>query len=190
MTANRKRFYTLKEYIALLKESEEKYEYWDGEIFLMGGASPEHVIITGNVFGELRTQLKGRNCQAFTSDLRIKVPSALPFRYADVSVACGNLRYEEIEGLKVLVNPMLLIEVLSNSTEKFDKTTKFNLYQSITSFREYLLIAQNEVSIIQYVKQTDGTWQPKEVTELTDSIYLPSVDCTLQLSDIYAGVLG
>lgn len=96
MTANRKRFYTLKEYIALLKESEEKYEYWNGEIFLMGGASPELVIITGNVFGELRTQLKGRNCQAFTSDLRIKVPSALPFRYADVSVACGKLLFLDL----------------------------------------------------------------------------------------------
>src|SRR5438045_2514315 len=137
MTAKHKRFYTLEEYFALVKESEERYEYWNGEIFLMGGASPEHVFITDNVMRSLGNQLAGRNCRAMGSDMRIKVPAAPPFRYADVTVACEPFKFEEIGGLKVLVNPILLIEVLSHSSERSDRSKKFTLYQSIPSFREY-----------------------------------------------------
>lgn len=188
MTAKHKRFYTLEEYFALVKESEERYEYWNGEIFLMGGASPEHVFITDNVVRTLGNQLESRNCRAMSSDIRIKVPAAPPFRYADVSVACQPFEFEEIGGLKVLVNPILLIEILSHTTERSDRTKKFTLYQSIPSFKEYLLISQAEASVTQYVKQPDNSWKPDEVTGLGSSLYLPSIDCTLILTEIYRGV--
>src|SRR5438105_15958925 len=105
MSSKPKRFYTLEEYFALVRESEDRYEYWNGEKFLMGGASPEHVYIADNVLTSLKLQLQGRNCRAMSSDIRIKVPAAPPFRYADVTVACGKLEYEETGRLKVLTNP-------------------------------------------------------------------------------------
>ncbi|MEW6733626.1 MAG: Uma2 family endonuclease [Acidobacteriota bacterium] len=188
MTAKHKRFYTLEEYFALVKESEERYEYWNGEIFLMGGASPEHVFIADNLLTILNPQLAGRNCRAMSSDIRIKVPTAPPFRYADVTVACVPFEFEEIGGLKVLVNPILIVEVLSHSSERSDHTKKFSFYQSISSFREYLLISQKEACITQYVKQADNTWEPEEITGLDATLFLPSINCTLVLSEVYRGV--
>jgi Uma2 family endonuclease len=184
-----KRFYTLEEYFSLVKNSDERYEYWHGEIFLMSGASPEHVFITDNVLNSLSRQLSDRNCRAMSSDIRLKVPTAPPFRYADISVACGKLEFEEIDGLKSLVNPIMLVEVLSTSTERFDRHKKFEFYKSIESFREYLLITQNQPSITQYIKQGDGTWQGNEVIGLDSQIHLPSIDCTLRLSEVYQDVL-
>jgi Uma2 family endonuclease len=105
-TLRKQRFYTLAEYYELVKESEERYEYWNGEIFLMGGASPEHVFITDNIFNSITRQLEGRNCRAISNDIRLKVPTAPPFRYADLTVACGELIFENIEGLRALVNPI------------------------------------------------------------------------------------
>lgn len=186
----KQRFYTLKEYYQIVKESDERYEYWNGEIFLMSGASPEHVFIADNVLTILKNQLKGRNCRPFSSDMRLKVPTAPPFRYADVGVACGELVFEEIDSLKALVNPILLLEVLSSSTERFDRQKKFEFYKSIESFQEYLLVAQNQASIIQYVKQADGSWQGNEVIGLDSQIYLPSIDCSLVLREVYESVLS
>ena len=123
-----------------------------------------------------------------SSDIRIKVPAAPPFRYADVTVACGKLEYEETGRLKVLTNPILLVEVLSSTTERFNRSTKFTLYQSIPSFKEYLLISQTEPCITQYVKQPDENWKPDEVVGLDSSLYLPSIDCTLALNEVYQGV--
>ncbi|KAF0247525.1 MAG: hypothetical protein FD167_3074 [bacterium] len=176
-TLRKQRFYTLEEYYSLVKQSDERYEYWNGEIFLMSGASPEHVMVADNILTLVKNQLRGQNCRPFSSDIRLKVPSSPPFRYADISVACGELIFEDIGGLKALVNPILLVEVLSNSTERFDRQKKFEFYKSIESFREYLLIAQDQPSIVQYVKQDNGTWQASEVTGLDSEIYLPSINC-------------
>jgi Uma2 family endonuclease len=184
------RFYTLQEYYSLVKESEERYEYWNGEIFLMSGASPEHVFITDNILNSLATQLRGRNCRAMSSEIRLKVPSSPPFRYADISVGCGELIFEDIDGLRALVNPVLLVEVLSSSTERFDRQKKFDFYKSIESFREYLLVAQDQASIVQYVKREDGSWQGNEVIGLGSEIYLPSINCRLLLREVYQDVLS
>lgn len=189
-TLRKQRFYTLKEYYQLVKESDERYEYWNGEIFLMGGASPEHVFITDNIFSSLTRQLEGRNCRAISNDIRLKVPTAPPFRYADLTVACGELIFENIEGLRALVNPILLVEVLSSSTARFDRQQKFEFYKSIESFQEYLLVAQQQASIVQYVKQADGSWQGNEVIGLDSQIYLPSINCHLLLREVYKDVLS
>lgn len=185
----KQRFYTLQEYFSLVKESDERYEYWNGEIFLMSGASPEHVMIADNLLTLLKTQLRGHNCRPFSSDIRLKVPTAPPFRYADISVACGEFIFEDIEGLRALVNPIFLVEVLSSSTERFDRQKKFEFYKSIESFREYLLVAQDQASIVQYVKQEDGSWQGNEVVGLDSEIYLPSINCRLLLREVYQDVL-
>ena len=189
-TLRKQRFYTLEEYYSLVKQSDEKYEYWNGEIFLMSGASPEHVMVADNILTLVKNQLRGQNCRPFSNDIRLKVPSSPPFRYADISVACGELIFEDIGGLKALVNPVLLIEVLSSSTERFDRQKKFDFYKSIESFREYLLVSQDQPSIVQYVKEEGGNWQANEVTGLDSEIYLPSINCRLLLREVYQDVLS
>jgi Uma2 family endonuclease len=183
-----KHLYTMEEYFALERESDTRYEYWNGEIFCMSGASVAHNRIAGNVFGELRGQLRGRQCEAFNSDQRVKVPAAPPYRYPDVSVACGDPQFEDVQGLDALVNPVLMVEVLSGTTEKYDRETKFTYYKSIPSFQEYLLISQDRASVTQYLKRDDGSWMSTEVTDVEDSLFLPTVDCSLTLADVYERV--
>src|SRR5436190_7512669 len=156
MTALPKQRYTIEEYIELDKNSEERFEYFDGEVFAMAGASPNHVRISRNVCNKLTQKLEGRDCEAFPGDLRIKVPADLPYRYPDVSAACGEQIYEPIQGVEMLVNPILLVKVLSTSTASYDLDAKFTAYQSIESFREYLLIAQDRAHVIRYVRQAQG----------------------------------
>lgn len=186
----KQRFYTLQEYYSLVKESDERYEYWNGEIFCMSGGSKEHAFIATNIARRLGNQLEGRNCRVTNSDMAIKVPTAPPFRYADLSVACGTLEFETINGIDLLVNPILIVEVLSSTTGRFDRHQKFEFYKSIESFREYLLIAQDQPSIVQYVKQEDGSWQGNEVIGVDSEIYLPSINCHLLLREVYQDVLA
>ncbi len=141
---------TIEEYIEFDKLSEERFEYFAGELFAMAGGSPNHTRISVNVCNVLAQKLRRTKCEAFNADLRIKVPSAAPFRYPDVSVACEP-QFEEILGVQALLNPVLLVEVLSVSTADYDLGAKFTAYQSIESFQEYLVIAQDVPHIIQHV---------------------------------------
>lgn len=184
-----KRFYTIDEYFALVQESDERYEYWDGEIFCMSGNKKEPVFIEENIFITLSRSLMDRYCQAFSSAMAIKVPAAPPFRYADGSVVCGEVEFEEIGGVDTLTNPILLIEILSPGTERYDRTGKFSIYKSIQSFQEYLLITVNKPVATQFTRQNDGSWLPNEVTGLEDSIYLYSINVPLQLKDVYQRVI-
>ncbi|HEX8289955.1 MAG TPA: Uma2 family endonuclease [Pyrinomonadaceae bacterium] len=143
MTAQPKREYSLQEYFEIGKNSEEKYEYWDGNISNMTGASPEHERIVVNIAGHLREVLRGRGCSVFGSNLKVKVPAYSPYRYPDLSVYCGESIYETMGGLEVLTNPQMIVEVLSPSTEAFDRGEKFTYYKSIESFTEYLLVTVN-----------------------------------------------
>lgn len=188
MSSPPKKHYTLEEYFEIERNSEIKYEYWDGQIFAMGGASPTHNEISINIAGELRNQLRGRTCKLFSSDQRIKIPRWPPYRYPDLVALCGKAEFETIGGLEVLLNPSLIIEILSDTTEAFDRGNKFTYYKSIPSFSEYLLVAQNRPHITQLVKQTDNRWWHTEVNDLTESIYLPSIDCTLALTEVYLGI--
>jgi Uma2 family endonuclease len=189
MSVSHKRFYSLEEYFALVKESDQRYEYWHGEIFCMSGGSKEHTFITDNLLTALKLLLGDSNCRVMGSNMAIKVPTAPPFRYADISVACGDLQFEQVNGIDILVNPILIIEVLSDSTAQYDRTAKFQLYKSIASFREYLLVSQKEPCITQFVRQADDNWMPNEVMGLDSNLYLPTLDRTLALSATYDGVL-
>ena len=141
VVANPKRRYTLEEYFELERKSEERFEFWDGEVFCMSGVSREHDQIESNLNFYLRAKLRGRKCRAFLANMRLKVPSAPPYRYADLSALCGEAKFEEIGGVDALTNPALIVEVLSPSTEAYDRGDKFTRYKSIPSFGEYLLVA-------------------------------------------------
>lgn len=180
--------YTLEEYFALEQASEAKYEYWQGEVYAMSGASPAHVQIQVNLITLLRSQLRGRPCRIFSSDMRLKVPSLPPYRYPDLSALCGESIFELIGGLEVLTNPTLIVEILSPTTEAFDRGDKFTHYKSIPSFIEYVLVAQHRPHIGQYVKQSSEVWNYRECNDLLTSLYIPSLDCQLVLEELYQDV--
>ena len=143
-------FYSLDEYFALEHAGDARYEYWDGDIFCMSGGSKAHGRIASNILYRLRTKLEGGPCVAYTGDTAVKTPSLLPYRYTDVTVGCGELRFENIRRVDALLNPILIVEVLSPSTDKRDREDKFTAYRAISSFEEYLLIAQDTPRVIRF----------------------------------------
>ncbi len=188
MSALPKQKYTIEEYIELEKSSEERYEYFDGEVFSMAGGSLEHAIIATNIAGAINNKLSGKKCRAINSDIRIKVPTASPYRYPDVTVVCGEPITEKYLGQVMLVNPLLMVEVLSPTTKNYDKDRKFLAYQSIESFQEYLLVAQDTPHVTRYVRQADNQWLRADIIGLDSSVELKSLGVTLSLSEIYQAV--
>lgn len=185
MSALPKQHYTIEEYIELVKNSDERFEYFDGGIVSMAGGKIAHGAISANFIRSLGNRLEGRPCQVYGGDTAVKVPRALPFRLPDVSVVCGQPVIEELQGIEMLVNPLLIVEVLSPSTENYDREAKFLAYQSIASFQEYLLIAQHRPHVTQYIRQPDGRWLRADIEGLEAMVTLSSLDVTLPLSEIY-----
>src|SRR5438477_9049154 len=188
MVANPERRYTLEEYFDLDKTSEERFEFWNGEIFCMSGGSQAHDRIIVNFIVNLSAKLDAAKCRVFSSDMRIKVPTAPPYRYADLSALCGEAQFEEIGGVDALVNPQLIVEVLSPSTEAYDRGDKFTHYKSIPTLREYLLVAQHRPHVTHLYKQADGRWIYAEANDLEAALRLDSLNCELPLAEIYQGV--
>ncbi len=188
MSALPKHKYTLEEYLELDAKSEERLEYWDGEIFSMSGVSNEHDQIEGNLNFRLRSRSQDRGCRVLQANMRIKVPSMPPYRYGDVSGLCGQPKFEKIGGVDVLTNPSLIIEVLSDSTEAYDRGDKFTNYKSIPSLSEYLLVAQHRPHVSQFIKQADGSWLNLEFNSLEDTLKIVTLDCELTLAEIYQDV--
>ena len=180
--------YTLEEYAELEKSSEERLEYYDGNVWSMAGASPNHEKVVGNTITALNISLRKRGGSVFGSNLRVKVPVYDPYRYPDVTALCGQPIYEEFYGLQMLVNPALIVEVLSDSTKSFDLNEKFTYYKSIESFTEYLLIEQDRPHVILYTKQSADAWFQREYGSLDDKIFLSSLDCEISLADIYENI--
>jgi Uma2 family endonuclease len=187
MTALPKRKYSLDEYFEIERNYEEKFEYWDGNIWSMAGASPEHERVVSNAIFHLRTIL-ARSCSVFGSNLKVKVPIYKPYRYPDLSIYCGQGIYEKMDGLDVLTNPQMLIEVLSPSTEAFDRGEKFTYYKSIESFTEYLLIATNRPLVTQFIKQSESEWIQREAAGLDGKLFSPTFEVEILLSEIYLDV--
>ncbi|MDX2040097.1 MAG: Uma2 family endonuclease [Acidobacteriota bacterium] len=183
-----KQKYTLEEYLELDKNSEERYEYFDGEVLAMAGGSANHTRLGFDVGVVFSQKLKGRNCEVFNSDMRVKVPAALPYRYPDVSVACGGAVIEDLNGQEMLVNPVLIVEVLSPSTAAYDLKDKFTAYQSIESFREYLIVSQDRPHVVQHIRQSEGRWLRIDFIGLDAEVTLESINVTLSLSEIYERV--
>ena len=175
------------EYIALEREADFKSEFLDGEMFAMAGGTPTHSLIAANLIGDLRAQLKGRPCRPFTSDLRLKVEATGLNTYADVAVVCGPLRFSALDK-DTVVNPTLLAEVLSDSTEAYDRGAKFRNYTQIPTLREYLLVSQTEPRVEQFLRQDNGPWVWREAVGLEAILEVPSLQITLALSEVFLGV--
>ncbi len=188
MSALPKQKYTIEEYIELEKSSEVRYEYFDGEVFAMSGSSLEHLRIGKNISRHLENKLECKNCEAFPFDMRVKVPDALPYRYPDVTVVCGKPITEMYQGLPRLLNPILMVEVLSESTKDYDKDLKFLAYQSIETFQEYLLVAQDAAHVTRYVRQADNQWLRADFIGMDCVVELKSLGVELTLQEIYQGV--
>jgi Uma2 family endonuclease len=188
MSAQTKPRYTLAEYFELERKSEERFEYWDGEVFCMSGVSPEHAQLEVNFISRLNSRLIGKGCRVFPANIRIKVPSAPPYRYADVSALCGEAKFEEIGGIRSLANPALIVEILSGSTEAYDRGDKFTHYKSISSFSEYLIVAQHRPHVTHFVRLADDSWSYNEYNDLAVVVKLASLNCELAMSEVYENV--
>jgi Uma2 family endonuclease len=187
MSLPKSKFLTREEYLAIERQAEEKSEFWDGEMFLMAGASEAHNLIVLNVGGELRQQLKERPCKVYPSDLRVRIPNTDRYVYPDVSVVCGKTQFED-EERDILLNPTVIVEVLSDSTEASDRGKKFDNYLTIHSLREYLMIAQDEPRVYHFVRQADNRWLFSEASQLDNVIRLDSIGCQLTFVEIYRNV--
>ncbi|WPL16003.1 hypothetical protein Thiowin_00934 [Thiorhodovibrio winogradskyi] len=168
------------EYLDQERRAENKSEYVAGEIFAMAGASPAHNLIVGNLVTELNSALKQRPCRVYPSDLRLWVADS--YFYPDVSVVCGDPSFADGDNL---MNPSLIVEVLSPSTADFDMGGKFARYRQIESLQEYVLVAQDSARVIHYQRQDDAHWLMSEITDARASVVLPSLDCALAMADIY-----
>ena len=163
---------------------EGRSEYLDGEVFAMTGASVEHNAIVVNIVRELSIQMKGRPCQVYANDLKVRIRPADAGKYPDLIALCGEHQFQD--GRRdVLLNPSLIVEVLSDSTEAYDRGKKFAIYRQIPSLREYLLVSQHQVQVELFSRGDDGRWTLSAYSVLTDCVPLPSVDCTLSLAEVY-----
>ena len=185
MSAIPKHKFTIEEYIEFDKNNEGRWEYFDGEVVDMAGGTLEHNQIASNISRVLGNKLEEKGCRSLPSDMRLKVPKALPYRYPDVVVLCDEPIIETIQGQQMLVNPLLIVEVLSTSTKGYDFDLKFTAYQSIKSFQEYLLVAQDRPHVTQHVRQPDGQWLRRDIEEIEGVVKLTSVDCELTFNEIY-----
>ncbi|MBC7910411.1 MAG: Uma2 family endonuclease [Pyrinomonadaceae bacterium] len=184
MSSEAKIYYTPEEYLALERQADYKSEYFDGEIFAMTGASRKHNLVAGNVLASLHAQLKGRPCEIYPSDMRVKVSPTGLYTYPDVVIICGDPAFDD-DQKDTLLNPTALVEVLSKSTASYDRGEKFEHYRKLNSLAEYLVIAQDKQHIEHYVRQPDNQWLLSETDDMQETIHLHSIECNLALRDIY-----
>jgi Uma2 family endonuclease len=184
MTQAIKKLYTVEEYFALEEQVEEKHEYYHGEIIPMAGGSINHDRITGNIYSALNNAFFDRECEAFTSDMKLQIKVGDDYTYPDAMALCGKAQLVPPRK-DVISNPTVIVEVLSKSTQKEDRTTKFDRYKEISSFQTYVVIAQKQVLIECYTRQPDNSRQKEIYNDLAQSLKLPVVNVEIPLSRIY-----
>jgi Uma2 family endonuclease len=187
MSAVPKTLLTPEQYLARESAADFKSEFFAGEMFAMAGGSPDHALIAGNLIRELGNALKRGPCRVRGSDLRVKVGATGLYTYPDVSVVCGELRTEDRRH-DTLLNPTLIIEVLSDGTEKYDRTVKFDHYRKLDSLQEYALVSQHEARVERYVRQAEGSWALTVHEGLDAAAAFASVGASVPLAEIYFGV--
>ena len=186
MSTKQETLITPQEYLALEREAEYKSEYYKGEVFAFAGASLRHNLIATNILANIHSQLRSGPCTAFSSDMRISIPQTQHYTYADIVVVCGETEVED-DFKDNLLNPIVIVEVLSPSTERYDRGKKFESYQRIASLAEYVLVSQDLPRIEQFLRQPDSRWLYSEISAV-GVIKLTSIDCELSLADIYEKV--
>jgi Uma2 family endonuclease len=188
MASRQEKLYTPEEYLALERESETKHEYLAGRIYAMSRGTTSHARIIGNVHGLLHAQLRGRPCETFTDALMVRVDETGLHTYPDVSALCGEARLAAEEP-GVLLNPSVLVEVLSKSTEGYDRGEKFAHYQRIPTLREYVLVAQDRMRVERFTRTDDGgSWLLTRFEGSDAVVELPSIGCVLRVGDLYERV--
>jgi Uma2 family endonuclease len=187
MTALPKRIFTPEEYLELEGKAEYKSQYVAGEIFAMAGAQPVHDRITGNIFAGLHSRLRGRSCDVFTSDIRVRAADDL-YTYPDVTALCGEPKFEsQGKNPPSLLNPSVIFEVLSPSTEVFDRGIKFDRYRRLETLTDYVLVSTAEMRVEHHRLREDGVWVFDDLGE-GDVLRLASISCALPLAEIYERV--
>ncbi len=178
---------TVEEYLAFERASESKHEYYDGDVFAMTSGTPAHSLIASNFIREAGNVLKGRPCVVYTSDLRVKVnPSGL-YTYPDVTIVCREQLFDD-ELRDTLVNPSVIVEVLSKSTASYDRGPKSKHFRKVESLQALIFIEQESPAVEVYRRQSDGNWILSDATELTDSTAIEPIGILIPLAEIYRNV--
>lgn len=188
MNAQPQSFLTAQDYLAWERRQETRHEYLNGQIFAMTGASRAHNVLCGNLLATLHSHLRGKPCEVYANDMRVKVSETGMYTYPDLVAACGEPRFED-QAVDTLLNPILIIEILSDSTERHDRGAKFTHYRSLASLQEYLLVSQTECRIEHYLRQPGNHWLLTEYQDLHERIHLNSLGSQLTLSEVYERIL-
>ncbi|MGH7439561.1 MAG: Uma2 family endonuclease [Polyangiaceae bacterium] len=175
------------EYVELERRSGQKHEYVAGRLYAMAGASRKHNLVCGNLIRALGERLRGRRCAVMPSDQQVFVEATKLATYPDVTVLCGPAKGHE-DFPQSLVNPLILVEVLSASTEAYDRGAKFDHYRRIETLREYLLVSTDRIAVDHYLRDGDGTWRLTAYRGIGAQLLLPSVDSAVSLSEIYENI--
>ena len=187
MSSQPKSFLTPEQYLEIERHAERKSEYYNGEMFAMAGATRAHNLLVANLVAGLHRQFRSRQCEVYPSDVRVRVSATGLYTYPDVIAVCGEPRYLD-DNTDTLLNPGLLVEVLSPSTEAYDRGRKFEQYKSLESLHEYLLVASDRMHADLYTRQTDGRWLLTSADNPDESLTLESVDARLTMADLYEKV--
>lgn len=178
---------TPQDYLVWERSQKIRHEYVDGETFAMAGTSRKHNLINVNILATLHAQLRGQPCEIYTNDMRVKINANNAYVYPDIVIACDEPLFEDND-VDTLLNPLLIIEILSDSTESYDRGTKFKFYRTLPSLQQYILIAQHECWVECYTRQAHDQWLLTEYRQLEDTVILAAIDCAMKLQLIYERV--
>ena len=181
------KYYSEKDYLDFERNAQERHEYYNGEIFPMSGASYEHNVIEDNLRGILHNFLKGSDRRSFGSNLRIHIPVNSLYTYPDIMIIHGEPKFHD-EQFDTVLNPSVLIEILSPSTANYDRGAKFDLYREIESLKEYILIDSTSHHCVHYIRNQDNTWILSETKNINEFLLISSIELKIALAEIYQGV--
>jgi Uma2 family endonuclease len=181
--------YTIADYVHRERESLDKHEYRDGEILLMAGGTADHSLLLANVIRRIGNRLEGKPCHVYESNLRVRIPRTVLYTYPDASVICGPPKFDPNDPTgETVTNPRLIVEVLSASTEAYDRGEKFDRYRLLDSLEEYVLVSQSAPRIETFLRQAEGTWLFTATSGLDSAAKLRSLEIELPLREVYAGI--
>jgi Uma2 family endonuclease len=182
-----KTFLTPEQYLEIERKAEFRSEYYQGEMFAMAGGTGNHTMLVDNLTAALLEKLRGGSCRPFSNNMRLQVSSTGLYTYPDVVVACGQRQFLD-ERRDTLLNPTVIIEVLSESTEAYDRGRKFGHYRTLESLQEYVLVSQDRAQVECYKRQPGQQWLLTAANRVEDAVFLESIDCTLRLANIYEDI--
>jgi Uma2 family endonuclease len=182
--AYRKQYITEEEYLAMEEQSLEKHEYYKGEVFAMSGTKVPHNIIAMNLSRDIATHLRGKPCKTFNSDQRIYIEKNGLFNYPDISVVCGKTETRNNDNWNI-INPIIIIEILSASTKSYDRDDKFKLYRDIPYLKEYILVDSEVIGIEAFFINNNNHWELREYRDIAEELWIENIQLSILLKDVY-----